>query len=68
MWPIDLLVDGDVVWAVWNEYLPGVLVQRFTRSLLPIDDAPLRVTLHENAPYEQHRTMRLAGAAGLSCS
>lgn len=38
--PVDVVVDGNVVWAIWTQW-PGLAVRRFTPALVPIDAAPV---------------------------
>jgi hypothetical protein len=64
-WPVDVVVDGNVVWAVWNEFSTGVAVRRYTRGLVPIDAAPVRATgQSENGIYDLNRRTRVAAGGG----
>jgi hypothetical protein len=41
--PVDVVVDGNVIWAIWWEWPSGAFVRRYTPALAPIDAAPVRI-------------------------
>ena len=62
--PIDVVVDGDVVWAIWSQYPQGVLVRRYTNALVPIDAAPLPVMPPLAAGLGEEPIVRVSAGGG----
>lgn len=63
-WPHEVIVDGNVVWALWARYDVGIVVQRFTRGLTPIDAAPVRALQVEHSSYIEYRRTQIAAGGG----